>query len=103
MQSVGARRRSTTLQTAVEIATILAPAVVLGALLGRWIADAFLAFLNVGLAGEPLAPPFRLHTDWEVAWVGIGALLVGTLAGVSAVSARAAQRDVARTLRLARD
>ena len=99
MRTVGAGRAGLTLQAAVEVGLVLAAGVALGFGLGRAVAGALLAFLDVTAAGVAAAPPTVLSVDWVLAGIGVGVIVVCAALGTTAISRWATGREAAPLLR----
>ena len=54
----------------------------LGVLLGRFVSELMMSFLEVTEVGTPVLPPFELLTDWLVLSVAIGFLFVIMILGL---------------------
>jgi hypothetical protein len=65
--------------------------VVAGALMGLFVSDQMLSFLNVTEAGERIEPGFILETRWPVVALGVGIVMA-----VFAVAIWMASRAVGR-------
>lgn len=99
MRTIGAGRAGLTAQAAVEVGLVLAAGVALGFGLGRAVAGALLAFLDVTAAGVAAAPPTVLSVDWVLAGIGVGVIVVCAVLGTTAISRWATGRDAAPLLR----
>ena len=99
MRTVGSGRAGLTAQAAVEVALVLIAGVGLGFGLGRAVADALLAFLDVTTEGVAAAPPTALSVDWLLAGVGVGVVVACAVLGTSAIARWATGREAAPLLR----
>lgn len=99
MRTVGAGRAGLTSQAAVEVCLVLAAGVALGVGLGRAVAGALLAFLDVTAEGVAAAPPTVLSIDWVLAGIGVGVIVVCAIVGTTIISRWATGRDAAPLLR----
>ncbi len=99
MRTVGSGRAGLTAQAAVEVGLVLIAGVGLGFGLGRAVADALLAFLDVTSEGVPAAPPTALSIDWVLAGVGVGVVVACAVLGTSAIARWATGREAAPLLR----
>jgi len=99
MRTVGAGRGGLTSQAAVEVGLVLAVGVALGFGLGRVVAGALLAFLDVTAEGVAAAPPTALSIDWVLAGVGVAVIIACTILGTAAISRWATGQDAAPLLR----
>lgn len=99
MRTVGAGRAGLTAQAAVEVGLVLAAGVALGFGLGRAVAGALLAFLNVTAQGVAAAPPTVLSIDWVLAGIGVGVIVACAVLGTTAISRWATGREAAPLLR----
>lgn len=99
MRTVGAGRSGLTSQAAVEVGLVLAAGVALGFGLGRAVADALLAFLDVTAEGVAAAPPTTLSVDWVLAGIGVGVIVGCAILGTTVISRWATGQDAAPLLR----
>ena len=99
LRTVGAGRASLTAQAAVEVSLLLSVGVALGFGLGRAVAGALLAFLDVTAEGVAAAPPTALSVDWPLAAVGVAVIVACAVVGTTAISRWASGRDAAPILR----
>ncbi|MYE06493.1 MAG: ABC transporter permease, partial [Chloroflexi bacterium] len=99
MRTVGAGRGGLTSQAAVEVGLVLAAGVALGFGLGRAVAGALLAFLDVTAEGIAAAPPTALSVDWILAGIGVGVIIVCAVFGTTVISSWATGREAAPLLR----
>ncbi|MCY3733694.1 MAG: ABC transporter permease, partial [Chloroflexi bacterium] len=99
MRTVGAGRAGLTAQAAVEVSLVLAAGVALGFGLGRAVAGALLAFLDVTAEGVAAAPPTALSIDWVLAGIGVGVIVLCAVLGTTAISRWATGREAAPLLR----
>ena len=99
MRTVGAGGAGLTMQAAVEVGLVLAAGVALGFGLGRAVADALLAFLDVTVTGVAAAPPTALSVDWTLAGIGVGVIVGCAVLGTTAISRWATSREAAPLLR----
>lgn len=99
MRTVGAGRGGLTAQSAVEVSLVLIAGVALGIGLGRAVASALLAFLDVTAEGVAAAPPTSLSVDWVLAGAGIAVIISCAVIGTTAVARWAAGRAAAPLLR----
>ena len=99
MRTVGSGRAGLTAQAAVEVGLVLIAGVALGFGLGRAVAGALLAFLDVTSEGVAAAPPTALTIDWGLAGVGVGVVVACAILGTSAIARWATGRDAAPLLR----
>ena len=99
MRTVGAGRGGLTSQAAVEVGLVLAAGVALGFGLGRAVAGALLAFLDVTAEGVAAAPPTALSIDWLLAGIGVGVIAACAILGTTAISRWATGQDAAPLLR----
>ena len=99
MRTVGAGRAGLTAQAAVEVGLVLAAGVALGFGLGRAVAGALLAFLDVTAEGVAAAPPTVLSIDWVLAGIGVGVIVLCAVLGTTAISRWATGREAAPLLR----
>ena len=99
MRTVGAGGGGLTLQAAVEVSLVLAAGVALGFGLGRAVADALLAFLDVTVEGVAAAPPTALSVDWVLAGIGVGVIVACAVLGTTVISRWATSREAAPLLR----
>ena len=99
MRTVGAGRGGLTSQAAVEVGLVLAAGVALGFGLGRAVAGALLAFLDVTAEGVAAAPPTVLSVDWVLAGIGVGVVVGCAIVGTTAISRWATGQDAAPLLR----
>ena len=99
MRTVGAGRGGLTTQAAVEVGLVLAAGVALGLGLGRAVAGALLAFLDVTAEGVAAAPPTALSVDWALAGAGIAVIAACAILGTTAIARWATGRDAAPLLR----
>ena len=88
-----------TSQAAVEVGLVLVAGVALGFGLGRAVADALLAFLDVTATGVAAAPPTTLSVDWALGGIGVGVIVVCAILGTTAISRWATGQDAAPILR----
>ncbi len=99
MRTVGSGRAGLTAQAAVEVGLVLIAGVGVGFGLGRAVAGALLAFLDVTSEGVAAAPPTTLTIDWGLAGVGVGVVVACAILGTSAIARWATGRDAAPLLR----
>jgi hypothetical protein len=99
MRTVGAGRAGMTSQAAVEVGLVLTAGVALGVVLGRTVAGALLAFLDVTAEGIAAAPPTTLSIDWLLAGIGIGVIVGCAIFGTTAISRWATGQEAAPLLR----
>ena len=99
MRTVGAGRSGLTSQAAVEVGLVLIAGVALGIGLGRAVAGALLAFLNVTAEGIAAAPPTVLSIDWVLAGIGVGVIVGCAIFGTTAIARWATGQDAAPLLR----
>ena len=99
MRTVGAARGGLTSQAAVEVGLVLAAGVALGFGLGRAVAGALLAFLDVTAEGVAAAPPTALSVDWVLAGIGVGVVVACAILGTTTIARWATGRDAAPLLR----
>ena len=99
MRTVGAGRAGLTAQAAVEVGLVLAAGVALGFGLGRAVAGALLAFLDVTAEGVAAAPPTVLSIDWVLAGIGVGVIVLCAVLGTTAIARWATGREAAPLLR----
>jgi len=99
MRTVGAGRGGLIGQAAVEVGLVLAAGVALGFGLGRAIAGALLAFLDVTSAGLAAAPPTVLSIDWVLAGIGVAVIVGCAILGTTAISRWATGQEAAPLLR----
>ena len=99
MRTVGAGSAGLTSQAAVEVALTLIAGVALGFGLGRAVADALLAFLDVTVEGVAAAPPTALSVDWVLAGIGVGVVVACAVLGTTAIARWATSREAAPLLR----
>ena len=99
MRTVGAGGAGLTSQAAVEVALVLVAGVALGFGLGRAVADALLAFLDVTVEGVAAAPPTALSVDWVLAGIGVGVVVACAVFGTTAIARWATSREAAPLLR----
>ncbi len=99
MRTIGAGRGGLTGQAAVEVGLVLAAGVALGFGLGRAVAGALLAFLDVTAEGVAAAPPTTLSVDWVLAGIGVGVIVVCAILGTTVISRWATGQDAAPLLR----
>ncbi len=99
MRTVGAGRGGLTGQAAVEVGLVLAAGGALGFGLGRAVAGALLAFLDVTAEGVAAAPPTTLSIDWVLAGVGVGVVVACGVLGKMAIARWATTRAAAPLLR----
>ena len=99
MRTVGSGRAGLTAQAAVEVGLVLIAGVGLGFGLGRAVAGALLAFLDVTSDGVAAAPPTALSIDWALAGIGVGVVAACAILGTSAIASWATGRDAAPLLR----
>ena len=99
MRTVGAGRSGLTSQAAVEVGLVLAAGVALGFGLGRAVAGALLAFLDVTAEGVAAAPPTTLSVDWVLAGIGVGVIVACAILGTTIISRWATGQDAAPLLR----
>ena len=99
MRTVGSGRAGLTAQAAVEVGLVLIAGNGLGFGLGRAVAGALLAFLDVTSDGVAAAPPTALSVDWALAGVGVGVVVACAILGTSAIARWATGREAAPLLR----
>lgn len=99
LRGLGERHRGLAAQSAVEIATIALLGLTTGALLGRVVAGALLAFLDSPAAGTTLVPPAVLATDWLLAGAGLACFALAALALVVASALQASHLRIADVMR----
>ena len=99
MRTVGAGRGGLTAQAAVEVGLVLVAGVALGFGLGRAVAGALLAFLDVTAEGVAAAPPTALSIDWALAGIGVGVTVACAILGTTAISRWATGQEAAPLLR----
>ena len=99
MRTVGSGRAGLTAQAAVEVGLVLTAGVALGFGLGRAVAGALLAFLDVTAEGVAAAPPTVLSVDWALAGIGVGVTVACAVLGTTAISRWATGREAAPLLR----
>ena len=99
MRTVGSGRGGLTAQAAVEVGLVLIAGIGLGFGLGRAVAGALLAFLDVTTEGVAAAPPTVLSVDWTLAGAGVGVVVVCAILGTAAIARWATGREAAPLLR----
>ncbi len=99
MRTVGSGRAGLIAQAAVEVGLVLIAGIGLGFGLGRAVAGALLAFLDVTVEGVAAAPPTALSVDWILTGVGVGAVVTCAFLGTFAIASWASSRDAAALLR----
>jgi ABC-type lipoprotein release transport system permease subunit len=75
VQAIGLTRRQLLGMLALEYTIVFAMGVVAGCLLGLFVSDQMLSFLNVTENGERIEPGFILETRWGVVALGVGAVV----------------------------
>ena len=100
LRSLGASSRGLLRALAFEWGVVLLFGSVIGVLLGRWISQLMLQFLEVTETGDPVVPAFAIETEWRLLSTGIA--LLGAAAAVTLWAAWRAvlRRGVADSLRL---
>ncbi len=73
---------------------------VIGVLLGRWISQLMLQFLEVTETGDPVVPAFAIETEWRLLSTGIALLGVAAAVTLWAAWRAVLRRGVADSLRL---
>jgi hypothetical protein len=91
LRAVGVSRGEVLRAMFLEWAIVLALGAVVGAVVGRQVAEIMLRFLNVTETGSAVLPPFVLETSWGMLGLGLGAL-TGVVAASLVVSWIAAMR-----------
>ena len=99
MRTVGAGSGGLTSQAAVEVGLVLVAGVALGFGLGRAVANALLAFLDVTVEGVAAAPPTALSVDWVLAGIGVGVVVACAVLGTTTIARWATSREAAPLLR----
>ena len=100
LRAVGASRGEILRALLLEWGVVLIAGGVIGALVGRQVAQIMLGFLNVTETGAPVVPPFELATAWGTLGVGLGILVGVVLASLIVAWATSMRRSPTIELRV---
>ncbi|MYA19132.1 MAG: FtsX-like permease family protein [Chloroflexi bacterium] len=76
LRSLGASRRELLRAFVFEWGVVLLFGALIGVLLGRWISQLMLQFLEVTEAGTPVVPEFSVQTEWSLLSIGVALLIL---------------------------
>ncbi len=100
LRSLGASSGGLLRALVFEWGVILLFGTVVGVLLGRWISQLMLRFLEVTETGDPVVPAFAIETEWRLLSTGIVVLGVAAAATLWTAWRAALRRSVADSLRV---
>ena len=100
LRSLGASSRGLLRALVFEWGVVLLFGSVIGVLLGRWISQLMLQFLEVTETGDPVVPAFAIETEWRLLSTGIALLGVAAAVTLWAAWRAVLRRGVADSLRL---
>ena len=100
LRSLGASSGGLLRALVFEWGVILLFGTVIGVLLGRWISQLMLRFLEVTETGDPVVPTFAIETEWRLLSTGIVVLGVAAAATLWTAWRAALRRGVADSLRV---